>query len=218
MKKQIFFSLTLVALIFFACQPPVAFDKPQPDDVAALGRFPLRIQGKYLNVEDSSFLQITPSSMIRIYDFYQKVHISQLDSNQQIIGDTLFNLKTNRGELIQVEGDSIIEHINDTDTLFAIDEFNQLKKFKGYYFVNIHMPPDKWQVKKLEFSRGKLALSSISLQEDFEQLKAITETTQDTMPYVFSPTRKQFKKFVRDKGFREKEEFLKSNNPEQNSK
>jgi len=209
MKKQIYFSMTLASMILFACQPPVAFDKPQPDDVDAIGRFPERIQGKYLGVEDSSFLQITASSMIRIYDFYQKVHISQLDSNQQIIGDTLFNLQTNKGELIQIEGDSIVVHINDTDTLFTIDEFNQLKKFKGYYFVNIYMPPDTWQVKKLEFSRGKLTLSSISNKEDLEQLKALTETIQDTMPYVFSPTRTQFKKFVRNEGFRENEEFVK---------
>jgi hypothetical protein len=197
-----------------SCQPPVAFDKPQPDDVAALGRFPERIQGKYLSSWDSSFLQITASSMIRTYNFYHKVHLSQLDSNQQIIGDSLFNLKTNKGELVQIEGDSIAEHVYDTDTLFMIDEFNQLKKFKGYYFVNIYMPPDRWQVKKLEFSHGKLTLSSISLKADLEQLKEITETTVDTIPYVFSPSRRQFKKFVRNEGFRDNEEFVKINTAE----
>jgi hypothetical protein len=209
MRKQMYFSVTLAAIILFACQPPVAFDKPQPDDVAALGGFPKRIQGKYLSSEDSTFLQIAANSMFRIYDFDQKIHLSQLDSNEQIIGDTLFNLKTNKGQIIQIEGDSILLHVNEVDTLFAIDKLNVLKKFKGYYFVNIHMPPDTWQVKEIEISHGKLTLRSISKKEDLEQLKAIIESIQDTTPYVFSPTRKQFKKFVRNEGFRDVEEFLK---------
>lgn len=208
MKKQKFFLLFLAGLFLFACEPTVVFDKPQPADVAALGGFPKRIQGKYLSLTDSSFLQITASSLIRTYDFYIKIHVTQLDTNQQIIGDTLFDLKTNKGELIQIEGDSIVTHVKEMDTLFTIDELNILKKFKGYYFVNIYLPPDTWQVKKLELAKGKLILSSISPKEDLTQLKAITETSQDTTSHLFSLTRKQFKKFVRNEGFRDSEEFM----------
>jgi len=209
MHKQVYFLLTLAAIILYACKPPVTFKEPQPKDVASLGGFPNRILGKYLSSEDSSFLQITSSSMIRIYDFDEKLHLSQLDSNQQIIGDTLFDLNTNTGQFIQIEGDSIVMNVHGLDTLFTIGVLNVLKKFKGYYFVNIHMPSDTWQVKKLEFSHGKLTLSSISPKEDLEQLKTLTESTQDTLPYVFSLGRKQFKKFVGHDGFRDVEEFLK---------
>jgi len=212
MQKRLYFSLTLVAILLFACQPPVTFTEPQPNDVAALVGFPKRIQGKYLSSEDSSILQITGNSMIRIYDFNQKLHLSQLDSTQQIIGDSLFDLITNIGQLIEIEGDSVVMHINEADTLFDIDAQNVLKKFKGYYFVNILTPPDTWQVKKLEFSRGKLILSSISQNEDLVKLKDHSENTQDTVPYVFSLSGKKFKKFVRDKGFRDSEEFLKIRN------
>lgn len=209
MKKQMFFSLTMAAIFLFACQPPIVFDKPQPADVAALGGFPARMQGKYLSMEDSTFMEVTAQSMIRTYDFYQKIHISQLGSNQQLIDDTLFDLKTNEGKLIQIEGDSIVEHIKEADTLFTIDELNILKKFKGYYFVNIYAPPDTWQVKKLEISKRQLTLNNISPKEDLKQLKAITGTIQDTVPYIFSPTRQQFRKFVRNEGFRDSEKFVK---------
>jgi hypothetical protein len=209
MQKQMYFSLTLATLFMFACQPPVAFEKPQPADVAALGGFPKRIQGTYISLNDSSFLQITANSILKTYEFYQKAHLSQLDSNQQIIGDTLFDLRTNKGELIQIEGDSILLHINVKDTLFNIDELNVLKKFKGYYFVNIYLPPDSWQVKELEFSHGKLTLKSINKKEDIDQLKLLTESSRDTMSYIFSPTRKQFKQFVGNEGFRDQEEFKK---------
>lgn len=208
MLKQLFFSFLTAAIFLIGCQPPVAFDTPQPADINPLGGFPKRIQGKYLSSEDSSFLQITASSMLRTYDFYLKIHLSQLDSTQQIIGDTLFDLKTNMGKPIQIEGDSIVTHIFGVDTLFTIDKLNVLKKYKGYYFVNNYTPPDTWQVKKLELSRGKLILSSINNKEDLEQLKELTESTQDTVPYVFSVSHKQFKAFVHDQGFRDIEIFI----------
>ncbi len=209
MKKQMCFSLMLVVLLLIACQPMISFTIPQPADVAPLSGFPKRIQGKYLSSEDSSVLQITSNSVIRVFDFYRKVHVSQLDSNQQIIGDTLFDLQTNSGELIQIEGDSIVTHINEIDTLFAIDKQNVLKKFKGYYFLNTCFSENTWEVKKLGLLKGTLILGRINREEDLDQLRVLTETPQDSTPYVFSPTRKEFKKFVRNDGFRENEEFIK---------
>lgn len=207
MRKKFSFLLALAAIAVFACEPPVTFKEPQPKDVASLGKFPEKIQGKYLSSQDSTFLWITPTSLIRIYDFNQKLHISQLDSNLQIIGDTLFDQNTNEGQLIEIEGDSIVMHVNEPDTLFTIDDLNILKKYKGYYFMNIQTPEDTWQVMKLEFSRGKLTMSGINPKDDLAQLKSLTESTQDTTPYVFSMTRRQFKKFVRNEGFRDREEF-----------
>lgn len=209
MQKKLSFLLALAAIMLFACEPPVTFKEPQPKDVAALGMFPEKIQGKYLSSEDSTFLLITPTSLIRLYDFNQKVHVSQLDSNLQIIGDTLFDQNTNEGQLIEFEGDSIVMHVNEPDTLFTIDDLNILKKYKGYYFVNIQTPEDTWQVMKLELSRSKLTMSGINPKDDLVQLKSLTESTQDTTPYVFSMTRRQFKKFVRNEGFRDREAFWK---------
>jgi len=209
MQKLSCFSLIMAALFLSACQPPVTFTEPQPKDVSAIDRFPQRIQGKYLSSQDSTFLWITSNSMIRIYDFNEKLHLSQLDSTQQIIGDSLFDLKTNQGQLIRIEGDSIVMHVNEVDTLFKFDKHNVLKKFKGYYFVNIYRSEANWEVKELEPSRGKIILSDISPKEDLSQLKAIAESSQDTTPCVLSPTRRQFKKFVRNEGFMDSEVFLK---------
>jgi hypothetical protein len=209
MKKQFYSLLALVTVLLFACEPPVVFDKPQPADVPVLDNFPKRLQGKYLSLNDSSTLVVTEKALIRNYDYDMEVHISQIDSNMQLIGDTLFDLRTNTGSVVTFSGDSIWQHFHETDTLFMIDKLNMLKKFKGFYFVNIHIPPDSWQVKKLELSRGILLMSSINNKEDFDQLKAITESTQDTMPHMFSPTKKQFKSFVRNEGFRDVEKFVK---------
>jgi hypothetical protein len=211
MKRLIYFLFILAALFINACKPPVVFDKPQPDDVGALSEFPARIQGQFVSIDDSSVLEITANAVIRKYDFDMKIHISQLDSNQQLIGDTLFSVKTSEGAFVLIEGDSLVQHIKEVDTLFAMDEVNVLKKFKGYYFLNIYISP-LWQVKKLELKRGMLILSSINKKEELDQLRILTETTQDTAIYKFSPTRYQFKKFVLNKRFRDSEEFVKIHN------
>jgi len=209
MERKFFFSMVGAITLMFACQPPVTFNKPQPADVNSLGSFPKRIQGKYLCTADRSVLQINDNTMIRIYDYDAKVHISQPDSNLQLIGDTLFDLRINKGTLAIIEGDSVLQHFHETDTLFRIDELNVLKKYKGYYFVNIFTLPNTWQVKELEFRRGTLSLASINKKEDIDQLKEINESPQDTVPYVFSPTKKQFRSFMRNEGFRERETFEK---------
>jgi hypothetical protein len=209
MRRKTVFLTMLSALFLFACQPPVTFDKPQPDNVPALSHFSGRLQGEYISEQDNSNLIVTENTLIRIYDFDLKTHVSLLDSSMQLIGDSLFDLETNEGIPVRIEGDSIVQHIYETDTLFAINQENVLKKFKGYYFVNILSKDNTWRVQKLEMSKGKLVLSSINNREDLDQLKAITETTQDTVPYIFSPAKRQFKDFVRNEGFRNKETFLK---------
>ena len=212
MLKLLCSSSILALILLSACQPPVTFTEPQPKDGAALSGFPQWIQGKYLNAEDSTFLQISANSMIRIYDFNEKIHLNDLDSTEQIIGDSLFDMNTNTSQLIRVEGDSVVMHEHEIDTLFIISKLNVLKKYKGYYFINMFNQDENWEVKKLGISNSKLILSSINTKQELEQLKAMTISKQDTMPYVFSLTRRQFKKFVRDEGFRDTEEYLKIGN------
>ncbi len=208
MKSICVFLTVALALILFACQP-VLFTEPQPQNVAATDAFPARLQGKYLNPTDSSLLQITASSMILSYHYDEKIHVSQMDSTEQLIGDTLFDMLTAKGKLIRIEGDSIVKPVSGTDTLFAIDAKHVLKKFKGYYFLNTSDSPGNWQVQKLELAKGQLTLSSLNTKEDLDQLVEITEYPQDTTAYVFTPSKKQFKKFVHNQGFRDSEVFYK---------
>ncbi len=207
MNKLFCFALLIATIFISACQPPVTFDKPQPADVDELAAFPGRLQGKFLSVTDGSILQITQSQMIRVYDFELCEHISQLDSTQQIIGDTLYDIESGKGMAVQIEGDSIIWHLHHVDTVFNLNSSNVLKKLKGYYFVNMQTPSGTWQVKKLEISRGTITLGSIKSKAEIEQLIAITDTVAGNASYVFSPTRRQFSKFVRQKGFRNIEKF-----------
>jgi hypothetical protein len=61
----------------------------------------------------------------------------------------------------------------------------------------------------MSLSKGQLVVSGISSEQEIENLKAITKSTNDTVaPYVFSPTKQQFKEFVKQDGFGESEVFI----------
>jgi hypothetical protein len=154
-------------------------------------------------------LIIDAKTIQRIYDFDYTIHSSQIDSNSRLSGDTIINLTTNTREIVQRDGDSLVTHINYIDTLFQIDYDNVVRKFKGFYFLNKRVDKESWEVKKIELSKGQLIVSSISSKEDIENLKTITESTQDTVaPYNFAATKKQFKEFVKNKGFTDSEKFI----------
>ena len=194
----------------FACEPPVTFDEPQPTNIDNLSKFPKRLQGQYLNLTDNSTLIVSDKLIQRIYDYDYKVHLNQLDSAEQLSGDTIINIKTKEKTLIKRDGDSLITHVHYIDTLFQMDYDNVVRKFKGYYFLNKRYDKTSWEVKKIQLTKGQLILSSISTNLDIENLKEITETPQDTVPpYKFSATKKQFKEFIKNDGFSDSETFIK---------
>jgi hypothetical protein len=204
-----FITTIIILTSLVACAPPVTFNEPQPTNTDNLSEFPNRLQGHYLSSADSSALIIDAKTIQRIYDFDYTIHSSQIDSNSRISGDTIINLTTNTREIVQRDGDSLVTHINYIDTLFQIDYDNVVRKFKGFYFLNKRLDKESWEVKKIELSKGQLIVSSISSKEDIENLKTITESTQDTVaPYNFAATKKQFKEFVKNKGFTDSEKFI----------
>jgi hypothetical protein len=213
--KQFKLILTLIMITsLFACDPSVTFNEPQPKDIKNLAKFPERLQGNYLSLADSSVLQISALLVKRIYDFNQKIHVSQLDSNAQLVGDTIINLTSNSKEFIKREGDSIVSHVHYVDTMFQINYDNVVRKFKGYYFLNKRYDKESWEVQKMELSKGKLMISSISDKNDIESLKTITESSEDTVaPYNFTASKKQFKEFIKNNGFSDSETFVKLKHP-----
>jgi hypothetical protein len=209
MKRLKFITTIIILTSLFACEPPVTFNEPQPTDTDNLSKFPDRLQGQYLSLADNSVLVIGDKLIQRIYDFDQKIHPSQLDSNSRLSGDTIINLTTNTREVVKRDGDSLVTHIHYIDTLFQMDYDNVVRKFKGYYFLNKRYDKESWEVKKIELSKGQLVVSSISTKQDIENLKTITESTQDTVaPYKFATTKKQFKEFIKNNGFSDSETFV----------
>ncbi|CAN5738746.1 hypothetical protein BH11BAC7_BH11BAC7_09880 [soil metagenome] len=208
--KQLKYILAFLLLAnIIACEEAVTFTEPQPTGTPALLKFPKRLRGNYLNVENNSTLIIDDKFIQRAYDFDQKMSRNKLDSNSRISGDTLINLKTKEKFLIRMDSDSITYRVHLTDTLFQIDDEHVVKKFRGYYFLN-SFDGDGWEVMKLEQSNGQVALSTIAAGSELDDLREITESAQDTVaPRQFVLTKNQFQAFIKKGGFSEGEVFIK---------
>jgi hypothetical protein len=213
MKNQLKQILVLVILpILFGCEMKelALFDEPQPSDIKNLSKFPNRIQGDYLSLNDSSTLTIDDSMIWRISNFDYKIHPNELDENSKISGDSLFDSETGDKWPVSRDGDSLIVSIRLTDTLFMIKPNNFARKFKGYYFLNNYLDDLGWEVNQMKLKKGELSISSISSETDIKNLNEITETSTDTIPpFKYSVTKKQFKEFIRNNGFSDSEIFVK---------
>lgn len=208
MKRLSAFIACLTILLISGCEPAATFDQPQPKDVKSLDAFPARLQGQYLAGDEASTLIISGERITRLYDVAYHEHKDSLGTSYRLFGDTLFHLADSSREIVRVKGDTVFRHFRGTDTLFDISADNVLKKFKGYYFLNSRFGDTAWEVKKIALQKGTLLISTISSEEDIRKLQAITESSADTASRHFSPTRRQFKKFIKQKGFGEQESFI----------
>lgn len=208
--KDFKIALLIACLSLLACQAPISFQEPQPVNVKPLTEFPKRLHGQFISQDDYSILTINKALMLRTYDYDYKLHPNALDSQSKLVGDTLFNLSSNEKFLIKHVGDSIVYHYHIVDTLFRFDDEHVLKHFKGYYFLNTYPNPNGWVVNQLALTKGRLELNSVSNGQDLENLKAIAESSADTIaPYKFKLSKRQFRTYLRKDGFSYGEVFNK---------
>lgn len=137
--------------------------------------------------------------------------ISEIDTNEVIKNDSLFNTKTKEKYKIKRVNDTLFSNYIYSDTIFTINKQNVLKKFKGYFFLNKLI--DKtgfWEVEKLHLTKGVLTINGIETENELELLQSITETKMDTIkPFRIKPTKKQFKEFIKKNGFTNGEIYVK---------
>jgi hypothetical protein len=104
--------------------------------------------------------------------------------------------------------DSIGYYFN--DTIFNL-ETDQIKKFRGHYYINDLLSNNNWDVHKIKLRSGFLTIEGISTEEEISNLEQITETKNDTTKtFVVKPTKKQFKVFLKKNGFNSGEVFIKN--------
>jgi Holliday junction resolvase len=193
----------------FSETPSVVFGEPQPAGVDNEPGFPSRLQGKFRSLSDGNVLDISNKFILSTTTLDEKIRISELDSNLQLRGDTVLDLKNGEKTKVLVQGDSIHRSFSFTDTVFRMNYDNVLRKFRGHYFLNTRYEGENWDVKKLSLEKGKLLVSSIREKEEIESLQAITESAADTnFPKKFNLSKKQFREFLGKDGFRKQSVYI----------
>lgn len=205
---RFFFFLGLVIFTVAGCEPPVTFTEPMPENGKTLDKFPKRYQGIYVNKNDGSRLYVGEYLMVREYDYDIKLHRDSLKEGDSLSGDTVYHLNTGEFDIVELDSNFLRKHVNFMDTIYSINPATVLRKYKGYLFLNTPGYYKGYEVKQLKLSKGILEVNSITTQEEIELLNEFEENDSDTNASPYSPTKKEFRKFVRTEGFKEGEQFV----------
>jgi len=208
MKIRFLYCIALCIFLLSCGGPGVTFEHPQPLDVSDMYEFPKKLWGKYMSMQDSSVITISDRVISRAFNMKLIACKKDLDTTACYLkNDTLYGRKNKEKQFVVNIHDTLYIPYHLQDTLFTISDKHLLRKYKGYYFLNM-LYGESWEVQKLEYSRGKLCLCSISNKEEIENLRAITEAGNDSARFQFDPDKKQFHKFLKSKGFSSREEFV----------
>lgn len=198
---QRFLVIICTALLLGGCEPAATFNEPQPAKSTPLSSFPEKIQGRYLSEDRASTIIISGDKLLQEYDFDIRKHKDSLAPSEKLEGNILVDQTQGKKIPVSLEGDTVVQHIHETDTLFTIGEHQLLTSFKGYHFLNFRREDGSWEVRKLWLKKGMLTLAVVSKDEDLGKLREITGTPEDTASSRFTLTRRQFKSFVKQDGF-----------------
>jgi hypothetical protein len=190
-----------------ACEPIATFEKPQPENTRNSVRIPQKLAGTYRNAYGNTFIFITNQTVTRQQCYEERTHQKDLDSTVVLQGGFLVDLATKARIKVTLIGDSVVQREEFLDTLLNLAGDDVLKKFKGRYFLNQKYGEKSWGVTSLAFRKGALLVQTIATPEELVKLKAITNITSDC-PVIFNPTKKQFREFLKQNGFRTEETFF----------
>ena len=205
MRINIIFFATLVLA---SCGDLVRFEEPQPTGQSDEKRIPKKLIGQYLSLNDSAKLIIANGLIIKhsVSDFSDKVDSAEM---KDIKGDTTYSGTEKKLKFdVVVKGDSTFQRWSYYDTLFDASKGDILRKYKGHYFLNEKVSANSWRVTTLTKIDNGLTLGTISTKDDINNLRTVTETKSDTI-FSFRPTKREMKKFLKGKGFSDRDTFIK---------
>lgn len=206
---------TFGALILFVlfcsveCDPRVTFTEPQPAGIKDLKKIPEKITGTYLT--DGGIMTITETLIEVNKELLVPFKIADLDENEILIGDSVVVEKEsgNRIPVKRISGDSLHAYLNDVDTIIDLTQGDLIKKWKGRYFLNHNLGPDRWEV--IEFHREKQIyyLNRVADDADTESITYMKATNDTVKNPTYVADKKKFKKFVNRIGFTNESAFTK---------
>lgn len=205
---RLLYFLVTASIVLTCCEPPVTFTEPTPVNGKTLDKFPKRYQGIYVNKDDGSRLYVGEYLMVREYDYDIKLHRDSLKEGDSLSGDTVYHLNSGELDIVELDGNYLRKHISYMDTIYSVNPSTVLKKYKGYLFLNSPGYYKGYEVKQLKLSKGILEVNAISTPEEIEMLNEFEENDSDTIASPYSPSKKEFRKFVRTEGFKEGEQFV----------
>ncbi|WP_156180654.1 class I SAM-dependent methyltransferase [Rufibacter radiotolerans] len=199
---------------FTACssEPALQFENPQPLNAPELQEFPAALQGEYQDPKDSTILLVTATAVIQKVRFEVPTSIQEMDKDSipyQVKNDTFYSSDSPEGlPVLRSTPDSLFLLVTLTDTLFVQNAAHRLRKWKGAYFMNQQLAPNRWKVLCLKpVGRKKIQLLYLNDSVDLVKMQEILTLRKEEKIYLANPSQKELRKFLRQGGFRKRETF-----------
>lgn len=175
-----------------------AFASAQPTGVKNLKKIPKKARGKYYNRPWKTLTIITD---FEIFYYESSGPIDSLkELSYEIIDENIVMDYDGNVYYYEIYDDSVAVYRKSID----LKNGNIARKFKGSYYISSQDEDREydefWDVKKYDIGKGFIVESRIN-EEDYEHLRKITGSNDSAT--VFNPTKKQFKQFVKEGGFRD---------------
>lgn len=209
--KKLFYTAGFCIALTVACSGDkaisnVVFASPQPEEAKEFLSFPKYLLGEYWLKRDSSQLSIYGKGIYLHHLYPVKVSVMDLDSTCILIGDSVIRDKESGTDSpVKRLGDTLYWTVEKTDTLFKFDENHVLKKHKNAWILNSRQE-EGWLLTKLEKKNKQLTWSYIDSAE-INQLKKLSDTYSDSVPFQFKISPPKFKEFISSHGFKDIDTF-----------
>lgn len=220
MKKHFIF---LVLLFVVSCKKADApaeevgfalcFEKPQPINDSELSKIPSKFRGIFMN-SDSVYVNIKENVILKENYYKFRIHKNELDSiksgfdlkgNQYIskLNDDVFDYR--------YLGDSIEFSNKDIDTFFVFSDTQKAKRIDGKLVLN-YKDSIFWKIKAISLEKNRLKIKYIYSEEDLKRIDSLTKvksTMIDSLTYILSPSRNEFKRMLNLKKLGEEQYYNK---------
>ncbi len=202
--------ISLLCLLLIGCGEPVTFSEPMPPGEKDLSKIPLRYRGNYVNEEGSVYIHINKDEIIKEYDYDVRIHRDSMVFCDSLSGDTIWDRCLTGFRTISIDSSGyVFYHVNEQAVVFSLGFGQVARKFRGRLFLNYPYRLGDWTVEQVQLEKGILSFGTISSQEEIEALNECVENDSDTIASPYSPTKREFRKFVKSEGFQEGEQFTK---------
>jgi hypothetical protein len=209
-----FFILAILISLLCSCKRtyPATFSEAQPADVESLSKIPKILHGRYLDPVDSLELIIDEEIIKTSFTFKFKISNDDIKNTDKRSKDSVTNPETPYRITNTQDPDSVFIVDEYIDTIFHLSQNHIIKKFNGSFFISSKIDVAGWGVKRLEISKGNIVLSYLSDELDIESLSKITgRSLEPNGQNLITLTKKEFKSFVKDGGFRSRVNYVKMN-------
>ncbi len=189
------------------------FENPQPINDSELSSIPNKFQGTYIN-SDSLYLNITNNIIFYESETKFRFHKNEVDSLKEYydVVDGKY-ISKDKKEIINSKkvGDSIEFASKNIDTIFNFSDLQKAKRINGDLVLS-KKDSIYWKIKLMSLNKNTVTIKELYSDDDLKRMDSITKIHSkkiDSLSYIISPSRSEFKRFSKVKNFGFDSKFVK---------